>query len=98
MAFSKKTIIKLHNFPIFHGEGRSNISRGSNFHRARGSNCIFLYKPMEFVIFQGAGLRNPAPSSGSARGIVKMGSSTHRLGQNTWHATNSIDASSLRLW
>ena len=32
--------------------------------------AIFLYKPIEFVIFQGAGVRNPALSSGSARGIV----------------------------
>ena len=34
-----------YNFPIFHGEGRSNISMGPNFSRGRGSNCIFLYKP-----------------------------------------------------
>ena len=31
---------------------------------------MFLYKPIEFVIFQGAGVRTPATSSGSARGIV----------------------------
>ena len=42
--------------PIFPG--------GPTFPRGRGSNCIFLYKPIKFVIFQGA------PSSGSARGIV----------------------------
>ena len=29
-------------------------------------NCVFLFKPIEFVIFQGAGVR----TSGSARGIV----------------------------
>ena len=69
MAFSKKLSLN-YNFPIFHGEGRSNISRGSTFPRWRGSNCIFLYKPLEFVIFQGAGVRTPATSSGSARGIV----------------------------
>ena len=43
---------------------------GPTFPRERGSNCIFLYKPIEFVIFQGAGVPIPAPSSGSARGIV----------------------------
>ena len=43
---------------------------GPTFPRRRGSNCIFLYKPIEFVIFQGAGVRIPAPPSGSARGIV----------------------------
>ena len=37
---------------------------GPIFPRGRRSNCIFLYKPIEFVIFQGAG------SSGSVRGIV----------------------------
>ena len=55
---------------MFHGEGRSNISRGSNFFQGEGSNCIFLYKPIEFVIFHGAGVLTTAPSSGSARGIV----------------------------
>ena len=59
-----------YNFLIFHGEGRSNISRGSNFPQGEGSNCIIIYKPIEFVIFQVAGVRTPAPSSGSARGIV----------------------------
>ena len=59
-----------YNFSIFHGEGRSNISRGSNFSQVEGSNCIFLYKPIEFVIFRGAGVWTPATSSGSARGIV----------------------------
>ena len=34
------------------------------FPRGSGSNCILLYKPIEFVIFQGAGVRTPAPSSG----------------------------------
>ena len=38
---------------------------GSTFPRRRGSN-----KPIEFVIFQGAGVRTPATSSRSARGIV----------------------------
>ena len=46
------------------------FSGGPTFPRGRGSNCIFLYKPIEFVIFQGAGVRTPAPSSGSVRGIV----------------------------
>ena len=41
-----------------------------NFPRGRGSNCIFLYKPIEFVIFQGAVVQTPAPSSRSACGIV----------------------------
>ena len=40
------------------------------FPRGRGSNCIFLYKPIEFVIFQGAGVWTPTPSSGSSRCIV----------------------------
>ena len=43
---------------------------GPTFPRGRGSNCIFLYKPIEFAIFPGAGVRTPAPSSGSACGIV----------------------------
>ena len=43
---------------------------GPTFPRGRGSDCIFLYTPIEFVSFQGAGLRTPAPSSGSLRGIV----------------------------
>ena len=34
---------------------------GPTFPRGRGSNCIFLYKPIEFVIFQGAGVQTPAP-------------------------------------
>ena len=37
MAFSKKTIININsNFPIFHGEGRSNISRGFNLSQVEG--------------------------------------------------------------
>ena len=52
--FQRKLLLN-YNFPIFHGEGRYNISRGSNFSRGRGCNCIFLYKTIEFVIFQGAG-------------------------------------------
>ena len=43
---------------------------GPTFPRRRGSNCIFLYKPLVFVIFKGAGVRTPAPSFGSARVIV----------------------------
>ena len=43
---------------------------GSTFPRWRGSSCIFRYKPIEFVIFQGTGVRTPATSSGSASGIV----------------------------
>ena len=43
---------------------------GPTFPRGRESNCIFLHKPIEFVSFQGTGVRTPAPSSGSARGIV----------------------------
>ena len=43
---------------------------GLTFPRGRGSNCIFLYEPIEFVIFQGSGVWTPAPYSGSARGIV----------------------------
>ena len=43
---------------------------GRTFPRGRGSNCIFQYKPIELVIFQGAGVRTPAPASASARGIV----------------------------
>ena len=43
---------------------------GQTFPRWRGSNCIFLYKPIEFVILQGAGVRTPSPSSGSENGIV----------------------------
>ena len=51
-------------------KGALTFPGGSTFPRWRGSNCIFLYKPIEFVIFQGAGVRTPATSSGSARGIV----------------------------
>ena len=40
---------------------------GSNFSQGEGFNCIFLYKPIEFVIFQGAGVRTPAPSSDQRR-------------------------------
>ena len=69
MAFKRKLSLN-YNFPIFHGEGRSNISRGSNFFQGEGFQLHFLYKPIEFVIFQGAGVRTTAPSSGSARGIV----------------------------
>ena len=37
MAFSKKTKLSLnYNFPIFHGEGRSNISRGFIFSQVEG--------------------------------------------------------------
>ena len=64
MAFQRKLSLN-YNFRIFHGEGRSNISRGPTFPR-----CIFLYKPIELVIFQVAGVRIPATFSGSARGIV----------------------------
>ena len=42
------------------------------FPRERGSNCIFLYKPKEFVIFPAAEVRTPAPSSGSAHDIVNL--------------------------
>ena len=51
-------------------KGALTFPGGSTFPGWRGSNCIFLYKPIEFVIFQGAGVRTPATSSGSARGIV----------------------------
>ena len=51
-------------------KGALTFPGGSTFPRWRGSNYIFLYKPIEFVIFQGAGVRTPATSSGSARGIV----------------------------
>ena len=51
-------------------KGALTFPGGPTFPRWRGSNCIFLYKPIEFVIFQGAGVRTPATSSGSARGIV----------------------------
>ena len=51
-------------------KGALTFPGGSTFPIWRGSNCIFLYKPIEFVIFQGAGVRTPAISSGSARGIV----------------------------
>ena len=51
-------------------KGALTFPGGSTFPRWWGSNCIFLYKPIEFVIFQGAGVRTPATSSGSARGIV----------------------------
>ena len=34
---------------------------GPTFPRGRGSDCIFLHKPIEFVIFQGTGVRTPAP-------------------------------------
>ena len=51
-------------------KGALTFQGGSTFPKWRGSNCIFLYKPIEFVIFQGAGVRTPATSFGSARGIV----------------------------
>ena len=51
-------------------KGALTFPGGSTFPRWRGSNCIFLYKPIELVIFQGAGVLTPATSSGSARGIV----------------------------
>ena len=51
-------------------KGALTFPGGSTFPGWRGSNCIFLYKPIEFVIFQGAGVRTPATSSGSARAIV----------------------------
>ena len=38
---------------------------GQTFPRGRGSNCIFLYKTKEFVIFQGGWVWTTAPSSGS---------------------------------
>ena len=56
MSFFQRKLSLDYNSRIFHGEGRSNISRGTNFSQGgRGSNCISLYKPIEFVIFQGAG-------------------------------------------
>ena len=51
-------------------KGAQTFPGGSTFSWWRGSNYIFLYKPIEFVIFQGSGVRTPATSSGSARGIV----------------------------
>ena len=51
-------------------KGALTFPGGPTFPRCRGSNCVFLYKPIEFVIFQGAGVRTPATSSGFARGIV----------------------------
>ena len=50
MFFFQRKLSLNYNFPIFHREGRSNISRGSN-PKGRGSNCIFLHKPIEFVKF-----------------------------------------------
>ena len=52
------------------------------FPRGRGSNCIFLYKPIEFVIFLGAGVRTPAPLLWIRAGHRLLGSSTHRLGHD----------------
>ena len=69
MAFQRQLSLN-YNFLIFNGEVRSNISRGPTFPRGSGSNGIFLYKLIEFVIFQGAVVQTPAPSSESARGIV----------------------------
>ena len=37
------------------------VPGGLTFPRGRGSNCIILYIPIEFVIFQGAGVPTPAP-------------------------------------
>ena len=34
--FFKKKLLLNYNFPIFHGEGRSNISRGFNFSQVEG--------------------------------------------------------------
>ena len=51
-------------------KGALTFPGGSTFPRWRGSNCTFLYKPIEFVIFKGAGVRTPATSPGSARDIV----------------------------
>ena len=51
-------------------KGALTFPGGPTFPRWRGSNCIFLYKHIVFVIFQEAGVRTPATSSGSARGIV----------------------------
>ena len=36
MAFSEKKLSLNYNFLIFHGEGRSNISRGSKFSQGEG--------------------------------------------------------------
>ena len=49
MAFSKKT------FRYSMEKDGSTFPGGLTFSRGRGSNCIFLYKPIEFVIFQGLG-------------------------------------------
>ena len=51
-------------------KGALTFPGGPTFPRWMGSNCIFLYKPIEFVIFQGAGVRTPATLTGFARGIV----------------------------
>ena len=51
-------------------KGAVTFPGGPTFPRWRGSNCIFLYKHIVFVIFQEAGVRTPATSSGSAHGIV----------------------------
>ena len=72
MFFFQRKLSLNYNFSIFHGEGRSNISRGSNFPKGVGSNCIFLEKPIAFVILQGVRVRTPVPSSGSAGGIVNL--------------------------
>ena len=42
---------------------------GPTFPRGCGSNCIFINRPIERD-FTGDGVRTPAPSPGSARGIV----------------------------
>ena len=68
-------------------KGALTFPGGSTFPRWRGSNCIFLYKPIEFVIFQGAGVRTPATSSGSARGIVNWVRRHIFLAKNlAWHS------------
>ena len=51
MTFSKKSLY----FPIFWWRGRSNIFRGVQLFPGVGSNCLFLYKPKELVIYHGVG-------------------------------------------
>ena len=40
---------------------------GPTFSRRRGFNCIFLYKPIEFVIFQGGWALDRCQSEGSEK-------------------------------
>ena len=61
MAFSKKSIIYIITFRYSMGKDGPTFSGGPTFPKERGSYYVFLYKPMEFVIFQGAGIQAPSP-------------------------------------